>query len=98
MHIVTANDTIIMNINEYSAQQHILVYPDPVKDILYVSFSGQQFQHAEIYDMRGKLVFSVNQTTVQGELEINMKELAGGIYFLKATFDNNALVSKITKL
>jgi aminopeptidase N len=98
MHIVSANDTVIMNIKTYSSLQHILVYPNPVLNILYMRFSGHQFQHVGVYDIRGRLVFSANKLTTQGVLEINMHNLANGIYFLKAYFDDDALVSKIIKL
>jgi aminopeptidase N len=96
--IVSANDTVIMNTIEYSLQQNILVYPNPVTDFLQVHFSGYHFQHAEIYDIRGMLVRSANQLTAQGELKIKMSDLANGIYFLKATFDNKDLIRKITKM
>ena len=96
--IVTTNDTVIMNVDEYSEMQNILVYPNPVTDFLNIDISGLKVEDAGIYDIRGKFVHSAFVMNSQGILQINMKNLSSGIYFLKAMIDDKSLVKKITKL
>ena len=96
--IVSANDTVMMNVNEYSGQQDISVYPNPVTDFLNIEISGLQMREAGIYDIRGKLVKSDFTINPKGVHQIDMNTLSSGFYFLKANIDNNIFVKKITKL
>jgi len=96
--IVTTNDTVMMNINEYPEMQNISVYPNPVSDYLNIKLSGLSAQDAGVYDITGKLICSAYQINSLGILQFNMKNLSSGIYFLKALIDDKFLIKKITKL
>jgi aminopeptidase N len=96
--IITANDTVMMNVNEYTDLTDISVYPNPVSYLLNIDISGMQIQFAGIYDIRGKLVLSSSHTNSKGILTIDMKDLSSGTYLLKAVIDNKVLIKKVTKL
>ena len=73
----------------------INMYPNPVKDILYVSFANKEDFTYSIYDTNGKLLEtgdSVNQ-----EAGINVSSLNKGMYILKIKIDNDVFTTKFVK-
>ncbi len=61
----------------------IVVYPNPVKDKLYVESEDISMATLTIFDMRGRLVSS--HTVSLGPVTINVNGLASGTYALKIT-------------
>ncbi|MDR2204927.1 MAG: T9SS type A sorting domain-containing protein [Flavobacteriaceae bacterium] len=73
----TITSDCLMATQEVSANK-ILVYPNPVKDVLYIQrFDSAQRDKAEIYDMSGKKVKTFNGNSV------NVSNLQKGMYILK---------------
>jgi aminopeptidase N len=99
MWIVSANDTVILNINEFNSSDEIFVFPNPVTDFINLEFSNNKFQKAEILDINGRLVHSIiSNLPANTNNRINVSVLSNGIYILKVTFENKVLIKKITKL
>ena len=63
---------------------NVSFYPNPVKDVLYISSKGQ-IEGASLYSVEGKLTDCVVDNNA-----INMAGFANGIYFLKVNFNNGA--------
>ena len=77
-----------LGIEEFSSAT-FTVYPNPVKDILYVSGdSGFEDLNLTVYDLYGKEVIKTSTET------IDMSGLTSGLYFLTVTNQNGTMVIK----
>ena len=71
------------------------VYPNPVKDRLYIETS-KQIQSIEVYDIYGRL--QVTKTpSHQGDLSVDVSDLNSGIYFVKVKTEEGNIVKRIIK-
>jgi len=63
------------------------IYPNPVRDVLFVDVSSsvQQSLELEIFDVAGRVVFNSSIELQQGsqKLSLDVSEIGNGIYFLK---------------
>lgn len=93
-HIVYKDITIgnVTTLLETHEEQNIFVYPNPVKDILYIE-SPVHLQKIMIYDMNGKIIYTSEETD-----KINMSSFVKGIYILKIVSENNVSEYKIVKM
>lgn len=83
---------VSVNSNDFGNQ--ILLYPNPTDDIITIQFPFATDAKIEITDIRGKIIKS--QSVRQNVLSnINIKELAGGMYFVKISITNNTLILKL---
>lgn len=72
----------------------VSVYPNPVKDLLYISLPDSPASIL-IYDVNGNVVW---QQQLNGDaLPINVSGYKKGIYFVKITSRNQSLVTKLIK-
>ncbi|MBL7887584.1 MAG: T9SS type A sorting domain-containing protein [Flavobacterium sp.] len=86
------NGTVLgVNQNDFDAQ--VTLSPNPVKDILTISVpTNVVVKSATIYDLNGKLVQQVNEST-----SVNVSQLAVGNYVLKVTSDSGEVAKKFIK-
>ena len=93
---------IVTLIAEQGADQNILVFPNPVKDVLSINFSGLKSGNysLELIDNLGKLIFksetAVSQSKQTYQLKVN--EIAAGNYFLRVDSENFSKTVKINKI
>jgi hypothetical protein len=85
-------EVIPININNNTAS-HLLLYPNPVKEKLFLSNLSKVIRNVELYDVTGRLVKSVNADAHQ--TIVFVKEVSAGFLFVKVLYDNNE--SEITK-
>lgn len=79
------------SIDGIDSEDQCLVYPNPVKDMLYIK-NGVDVKFVEIFDMMGKRALS---TPVKSA--INVGSLQGGVYFVKLYGENDPIVQKMVK-
>ena len=77
-----------IDISELGAE--LLIYPNPTENILY--FKGINIFQADIYDMTGQLVITKNDVN-----QIDMSNLATGIYNLSLTYKGNVINQRVIK-
>jgi hypothetical protein len=71
------------------------VYPNPVKDKLFIQSDGSGIAKVEVYNVVGELVYS----TTNGQQTIDLARLASGHYILTVTTKNNSVEKiKVIKL
>ena len=84
--IVTVNvvPAIGLGVNENFNNQSVFIYPNPVNDYLFISFT-KGFSNADIkiYDLAGRLEISAKAET--GSASINVAGLNKGFYFIETT-------------
>lgn len=87
------------NFSEVSEKLTFKAYPNPVSDILNVCVDNVSvIRDIMVMDMNGRVVHNSTSVNVN-QTEINMKELAAGIYLINVTDDTgNRGFAKITKI
>ncbi|MCF8379322.1 MAG: T9SS type A sorting domain-containing protein [Bacteroidales bacterium] len=78
-----------VNIHDFYAKNEILIYPNPVKDILFIS-SSLEYQ-TEIFDMMGRKLM----TSTKNQIDVSMIER--GTYILRFT-DSQGNIIKAEKI
>jgi hypothetical protein len=76
--------------NEFEFANKLNVYPNPIKDILNISFDNQ-INSVSIYNVLGQEVIQTNQT------KIDVSGLRAGTYFVKISGDNLVKTIKVVK-
>ena len=74
-------------------QDAAVIYPNPNKGTFTVYISGEQFTSIAIYDVFGKLVKQLPAT--QNTIDVDARDLAKGLYFIKAGWGDQTIQSKI---
>ncbi|HET8573412.1 MAG TPA: GEVED domain-containing protein [Edaphocola sp.] len=80
-----------------TARFNVMVYPNPVSDVLTVKVSGGSPDRAtiEVLDVTGRLLKQIKVKNAQ--TQISMAGLAQGLYILKYQEDNHERIFKINK-
>ena len=92
------SDLNILNTDEIGNFNKINIYPNPTKDIIYISDFSQQNYELSIYDFNGILLKKYNSNSLNQIQFIDLKALENGIYLLKIKDENNInIVKKIIK-
>ncbi len=78
-----------------SATESLLLYPNPVTDVLSIDYSGSGSCSINILNAQGKLVYK--SIANENEQYINLKSLnlANGIYFIQLISDSKTITKKI---
>jgi hypothetical protein len=77
-----------------------IVYPNPFSDVLNFKFSSAIEGNIKIniFDVRGRLVFSQEQKTVENILTLTSLNFAAGTYFVKLEAKDLNYSSQIIKV
>ncbi|MDP4274964.1 MAG: T9SS type A sorting domain-containing protein, partial [Bacteroidota bacterium] len=84
-------------VNTLDKKEDILVYPNPVSNILYVNFPAGKYQDwiAELIDIHGRLLF--NKKIQNGGQLLDMSSFAVGIYYLRLINKDGLVIKKVIK-
>jgi hypothetical protein len=71
-----------------NAEKNISLYPNPVKDVLFVDFNQEKFSNStyQLYDAQGKLIKNGNFSQKKNELNFSM--LPASVYIIRIFSDN----------
>jgi hypothetical protein len=89
-----ASNDLILSAKDYNYDGELLIYPNPVHDILKISASAE-IQSVNLFDIYGRFLKSVNVNCET--YEMNVEQLGMGIYFVKVTTPGKTLTKKIIK-
>lgn len=88
--------TAVLNINNFELSKQIIIYPNPVKDNLYIKNNDDfLFKNYSIIDLNGRRL--VNKSQEIHNNTINLLNLSNGFYFLHLETDKGILVKQIIK-
>jgi len=102
----TANDasgetaTMIVTISNQStgvnelASQKINIYPNPVKNQLFIELDNQEVTEITIIDYSGRIVKTITNNNAKS---IDVSDLTQGIYILKVATENGVLTNRFIK-
>lgn len=74
----------------------LIVYPNPIKDLLTICTSASGRHTLTITNLTGQLVFSTHY--YDNALTINLSEFEKGVFFLRLTVGANSVTRKVIKL
>jgi len=96
---VSDNYTIGYSSIDNNKKFDINIYPNPIKDILYINYKLSDSIDASIiiYDILGKIVLEDIIKDSKGIKQINTSNLKAGIYFVKVVTDNTYKTFKLYK-
>ncbi|WP_026754667.1 T9SS type A sorting domain-containing protein [Sediminibacter sp. Hel_I_10] len=83
-----------LGINGNSTVQKIIMHPNPVKDILYLSLPNQQIENIYIYTIKGELIKSFKGYSTP----LDLSSLGSGSYLIEVKTDLGSISRKLLKL
>ena len=69
------------------------IYPNPVNDILNISFDSKELAHATLMDISGVIVTEFD--ILNGESSLNTSSMSEGIYFMNIKSGNGVSYIKV---
>ncbi|GGG06310.1 hypothetical protein GCM10011344_03490 [Dokdonia pacifica] len=85
-------DANLLNVDEFSQESTIRIYPNPATDVITVTFSNPTISDTlRVFDITGKLVKSVG--VQQTETTIPMSNLTAGVYLVQ--LENSGYTQKL---
>jgi hypothetical protein len=91
----SATDTLLA-VAENSLVNTFSVYPNPANDIVTISSNEVKMNVIEMTDINGRVVKNVNLNGVN-ESQLNISDLAQGVYMLKINSENGVSTKKVIK-
>jgi len=92
-------DAVEVVLTTMSVEDHLAtsfsVYPNPATDMITVSNSLDAIENVTITDLNGRVVKEITLGTTQAQ--INISDLAQGVYILNATSNGKTITEKIVK-
>ena len=89
------NDTLSVDDNELTENQ-IIVYPNPVDNLLYVNNTLESNFDIEIYNATGQLIKITTLNQLQNQ-SIDLTGQAAGIYLIKFSDSSRSIFKKVVK-
>lgn len=89
----TVGATCVLSVKDNVLASSVLMYPNPVKNILNLSFPLKTITKVEIYSVIGKKVLEFNQNLEK----INIEDLSSGLYLIKVFSDDISFATKFIK-
>lgn len=89
-----ASNDIISSVTDPEAESELLIYPNPVTDILHIE-AGCEIMNIDLYDMTGRFIRC--EAHVTGNCEISLHDLVKGTYLLYITTTSGSYSRKIVK-
>jgi hypothetical protein len=90
----TASNGVISSVGETPEDIDVEIYPNPVRDKLYVK-SSLEIISLNIYDLQGRMLLTVNGG--DSMCEIDIRHLIKGAYIVKVFTEGGSLTEKIVK-
>jgi bilirubin oxidase len=91
-------DTTLSGIKEVSSNE-LTVFPNPASSIIHLQFASSSTIDVSlsIMDLMGKIVLSRMAKVLNGEMDVDILNLASGMYFITIENKDNFYSSKISK-
>lgn len=85
-----------LDLDELLAESNIVIYPNPATDIITIATNVQA--SIDVYDITGKLVIRIKESQLKSKInELDVSQLASGLYNFVITYDGKAINKKVIK-
>ncbi|BDS15125.1 alpha/beta fold hydrolase [Aureispira anguillae] len=99
--VVNKKNNTASNHGVASTLHSITVFPNPVQDLLQVSFENKQAAQITLYDVNGRLIQQQNIQEIgqhQLEIDLNSLKLGQGTYFIEVQDGEDKMIQTFVKL
>lgn len=86
------SEDCFLGLYEVNLKSSVVIYPNPVKDQLYIDLQGLPLDNLKIYTSQGQLVHSATQSN-----EIDVSRLPAGLYYIQITSQEQSISKKFIK-
>ncbi|QIE59135.1 HYR domain-containing protein [Rasiella rasia] len=88
----------ILGVNDNNLDAGITMYPNPAQgQVTIANSSNILLEKATMYDVNGKLVNTTNLSDMQGEITIDISNLASGVYIVQIEGEDASVVKRLIK-
>lgn len=97
--IIVYNCSAALAVDEYNQMiEGVSIYPNPTNGIITLQRTTQvNLKTVEIYDVNGRILKSIDVSTMQLQKTIDISKLASGIYFISVTSEDEKGVMRLVK-
>ena len=88
-----SEDCPVLGINDNESELAITIYPIPAKDRLFIAYENGFVDTIMVYSLQGILVAGTSANN-----EINVSNLASGLYFINLSVEGKTITKKFVKL
>ena len=78
------------------AKEELKLYPNPVKENLYIELKSAKFDELSIYNVLGELLYNLEECN--SKTVINTETLPVGVYLLVVKSNNHVFTQKVYKI
>lgn len=86
---------VTLGLEEKTLNNYFEIYPNPTKDLIYITKKTEESAELYIYDLQGKTLIS--EALSDKISEINIQEFPTGLYLIKIVSENTSFIEKIIK-
>lgn len=86
---VISTSLAALSIDSSDLSEDVSVYPNPVKDVLYINEGDSVIKNSRLIDVTGKVIFQGSFTN-----SMNVANYTRGVYFLTLEFENGTAITK----
>ncbi|MBT7145132.1 MAG: T9SS type A sorting domain-containing protein, partial [Bacteroidetes bacterium] len=80
------------SIGENSIENSISIYPNPVKEKLFINSEIAEIEKIDIYNSIGKLIYT--ETNKAKNIELDVSKYPMGVYFIRIDLQNGNIIFK----
>ena len=84
-----------LSVNDTSLQNKILLYPNPVKDVLFIQITNQKIKEIQIYSIEGRKIMEKSFFNTKPIEELNVSSLKSGFYIVNINNGQKSFLRKI---
>lgn len=92
---VRIEETPTVSTNVIDASNLLKLYPNPTKEVVNIELDNNSISEVGVYNLQGQLIETKTPRQVNSIVELNTKEWAPGIYFVKAKSNDKLYTSKL---
>jgi len=94
---VSPDATVILGINEVHAENFFIVYPNPVRDELFIS-SSKMIDEIKVYDMYGKEIYKTHLPSHLRDFRLQISAYPAGVYFILVVSEDRTGKARFIKM
>lgn len=94
---VNLSRTAVLSVDESDLQNSIKLYPNPTNSKVFFDNTNEGFKEVKIYNYLGQNVAKTSFTSITNNQEVDMSNLATGVYVLKFTDGDKSKSVKVIK-
>jgi hypothetical protein len=91
------NDLGIRAVNVTFNLSELSVYPNPVSEIINLSFDAEVYQKLELIDLTGKILINKAISKQESNISLDISKLAIGVYNIRLTGQGKLIIKQIIK-